>query len=562
METSQNENSKLKKGALILVLSSVLVKIISALFKIPLASDFCLGDLGFGYFSSAHDVFMPIYFVAVSGFPVAISHIVADYISKGNINSARLTLKESKKLVLSIGVVSTVLYLLCVFPFVRLTDKTGNSIYSFLAVAPTIIFCLWAACYRGFYEGLGNMKPAAVSNVIEALGKLVLGLGFALAVIKFTNNMAYASAASIIGISIGSLISALYLKFKYKANDGLGDFCNCGDFEEISQKDIMKKLIVISIPIVAVSLSNSAMALIDGITVRYQLSNLITQNADKFTYIYSSLITELEVQTKELISNDALPTVLYGIRSKAYTLFNLIPTLTMAIGVGLIPVVTQSFSKGDNLILKTNVSAVFKLSALICFPAGAGYIVFGYRVMSLLYGNGTSSQIGGKMLLFYGIAAIFAGFSLPLASILQAIGKQKRALINVFCGILLKIVLNILLCNVYEINIYGSVYSTVCGFGLILLMHLFCIFKNIGIPSDLINNVLKPAIASVICVGIAFLVSLLSDSSFVTAVSILVAAVVYLISLVLLRAFDDSDILAFPMGEHLLKFCKKIKIID
>ena len=123
METSKNENSKLKKGALILVFSSALVKIISAIFKIPLASKFCLGDLGFGYFSSAHDVFMPIYFVAVSGFPVAISQIVSDYIAKEEFKNAALTLKASKKLILSLSGVCFALYVIFVLLFVPFQMK-------------------------------------------------------------------------------------------------------------------------------------------------------------------------------------------------------------------------------------------------------------------------------------------------------------------------------------------------------------------------------------------------------------------------------------------------------
>lgn len=561
MEKSQIESGKLKKGALILVLSSALVKIISALFKIPLASDLCLGDLGFGYFSSAHDVFMPINFIAVSGFPVAISHIVADFIAKGNIWGAKQTLSASKKLLFMLGFAFLVLYLICIFPFVIFTDKTGNSIYSFLAVAPTIVFCLWSACYRGYYEGLGNMRPAAVSCVIEALGKLVLGLGLALVVMKLCGNTAYASAAAIFGISVGTLLSAIYLKIKYKKNDGLKTFGDATATYVVSQKTIMKTLLVISLPIVAASLSSSVVALIDGLTVRYQLSNLLSSNPDKFLNIYAPLFAELENEAGEMISTDILPTVLYGIRSKAFTLFNLIPTLTMSIGVGLIPVVTSSFTKGDKAALKSNVSAVIKLSTLICIPAGLGFIFFGERIMFLLYGSSVSSQIGGEMLTLYGLAAIFAGFSLPLASILQAIGKQGRAFINVACGIVLKIILNIILCSTYKLNVTGCAISTVACFILIFILQLISIFRNIGMLSDALNSFIKPVFAAAICIAAGYGISTFSSSSLVTVLSILTAVVVYLIFLIIFRTFDDTDILALPMGDKLLKVSKKMKIL-
>ncbi len=558
METSKNETSKLKKGALILVFSSVLVKIISAIFKIPLASNFCLGDLGFGYFSSAHDIFIPIHFVAVSGFPVAISQMVSEYVAKGEYSNARSALKASKKLVLTLGLIGFAIYVGLILLLVPFTDKT---IYSFLAVAPSILFCLWASCYRGYYEGLSDMRPAAISGVIEALGKLVLGLGVAFFVLKISGNLALASAAATFGISLGALFSAIYLRFKYKRNNGLKVFYDSGKSQPIPDDEIIKKLLLISIPIVAASLLNSAVAFIDALTVKNQISDLISNNSEKFANTYSALISELKVQAGENVTPKILSTALYGIRSKAYTLFNLIPTLTMSIGVGLIPVVTASFSTGERKILKTNISAVLKLSALICFPAGLGFIVFSEKIMVLLYGSVASSQIGGQMLAMFGIAAIFAGFSLPLASILQAIGKQNVAFINISLGIVLKLILNLTLCNIYEINIYGSAISTVACFGLTFVLHLICILKYVGIPTDLLNSILKPVISAGICVVAGYGVGMLSSSSAFTAISIFTAMVVYFVVLSLFNTFDDTDILALPMGEKLLKFCKRLKIL-
>lgn len=561
INSNTEDNRNLKHGTLILLFSTVLVKIISALFKIPLSSNYCLGDLGFGYFSSANDVFMPIYFVAISGFPVAISNIVSNFIAKNDTAGAHKTLKISKKVILLFSAVFFIIYIICIFPFADFTDKTGNSIYSFLAVSPTIIFCLWSACYRGYYEGIMDMRPAAVSNVIEALGKLILGLGLALAVMRLNRNPAYAAAAAMLGISLGTVASAIYLSIKYKADRKKLYVISDTSAGLISEKEIVKKIILISAPVVAASLSGSVVALIDGLTVRYQLSNLLTSNYDMLKNYYSELISEYEMQAGNVLSDDALPTVLYGIRGKSYTLFNLIPTLTTAIGVGLIPTITQSYVKKDKFALKSNIGAAFKLSSLVSFPAGIGYIVFGQRIISLLYGSSVSSEFGGKMLSYYGIAAIFAGFSFPLASILQAISKQRTALFNVFWGIVVKLILNIILCNKPEINIYGSVYSTIACFAVICLLHVFCIVKLTGKVTQLYQNVIKPMISAVICVAAGYVLGLTSETRTMTFVLVIFAAAVYFVCMFLLKGFDETDILALPMGEKLLSACKKIKII-
>ncbi len=558
------DTRKLKHGTLILLFSTVLVKIISALFKIPLSSNYCLGDLGFGYFSSANDIFTPIYFVAVSGFPVAVSNIVSNFIATNNTSGALKTLKTSKKAILLFSAVFFIIYVICIFPFADFTDKTGNSIYSFLAVSPTIIFCLWSACYRGYYEGIMDMRPAAVSNIIEALGKLVLGLGLALAVMRLNGNPAYAAAAAMLGISLGTAASAMYLSIKYKTDRRklyvISD-TSATSAGLTSEKEIVKKLVLISVPVVAASLSGSVVALIDGLTVRYQLSDLLTANYGMLKSYYSELISEYQMQTGSVLSDAALPTVLYGIRSKAYTLFNLVPTLTAAIGVGLIPAITQSYVKKDKPAVQSNIGAAFKLSALVSFPAGIGYIVLGQRIMFLLYGSSVSSEIGGKMLSCYGIAAVFAGFSFPLASILQSVSKQRTALFNVFCGILVKVMLNIILCRIPEINICGSVYSTIACFAVICLLHGFCVVKLTGKETKLFQNIFKPLISAAVCAAAAYILCLVSEARAVTFISVILAAAVYFISMFLLKGFDETDILALPMGEKVLSACKKIKII-
>lgn len=555
------DSRNLKQGAVILLLSSVIVKLIGALFKIPLASDFCLGDLGFGYFSSAYDVFMPVYFAAISGFPVAISRMVSDFASRNYQREAEKTLAVAKRVILIFSAFCFVLFVICVFPFVNFTDKTGKSIYSFLAVAPSIIFCLWVSCYRGYFEGLGNMMPAAVSGIIEALGKLVLGLGFAVGVIKLGGDPAIAAAAAMIGISIGSLASALYLKIIYKLNNGIGNYDASSNYFDADGRSIAKKLIIISLPIVFASLSSSIVALVDGLTVRYQLSKLISENTDALNGVFSALLSEYENSVGESLSHEALPTFLYGIRGKAYTLFNLIPTLTISVGVGLIPAVTENFAKKDVSALKDNIGAVLKISALICFPASAGFMVFGERIMSLLYGAGASSQLGGRMLVIYGIAVIFAGFSFPLAGVLQAIGNQNRVFVNVICGILIKTVLNLVLCSRESINILGAAYSTLACFGVICLLHIATLLLKTGRFLNIANNILKPAVSAVICVALAYLVGLSGDSVFVTVVVIAVAAVTYFVFLVLFNTFDESDISALPAGKKLVKICKKLKIV-
>lgn len=179
MANKKRKQQSFEYGAIILLCSTVLVKIIGAIFKIPLGDKRLLGDLGFGYFTSAYDLFLPMYTLAMAGLPIAISRFVAEKMAQGKYNDVKKSLKITGRIFIITGFTATVTMLLLTNRFVEFTDATGNTVYSIYAIVPALFFCCVMSTYRGYFEGLRNMYPTAVSDIIEALGKLVLGLGFA-----------------------------------------------------------------------------------------------------------------------------------------------------------------------------------------------------------------------------------------------------------------------------------------------------------------------------------------------------------------------------------------------
>ena len=146
----ENEQKGFQRGVFLLLCSAVVVKLIGALFKIPLSSKYCLGDLGFGYFSSAYDLFTPFYALAMAGLPVAVSKTVSEYLAQGKFNDVRQTIKVSRRVYLAAGLICFLCLSAFIFPFARLTDSTGAGIYSLLAMTPSVIFCCLMSSYRGY----------------------------------------------------------------------------------------------------------------------------------------------------------------------------------------------------------------------------------------------------------------------------------------------------------------------------------------------------------------------------------------------------------------------------
>lgn len=533
MKTKEIKRQKLGEGAVVLLIATVLVKLIGALFKIPLSSNAVLGDLGFGYFSSAYDLFSPIYTLAVSGFPVAISRIVTEYAAQNRLEEADGVFRVSKRLFLNLGIIASLSLLVLIFPFVRLADKSGQSIYSMLAVVPSFAICFLSSAYRGYFEGRHNMSIPAVSNIIEALCKLILGLSFAIITLKVTQNTAFAAAAAMLGITVGTLLSLLYLRVSYK-------HCDVYRGENFyTDKKLAKKVLLISLPIVLASMSGSLVALIDAITVRWQLSHF------DLTDIYSLAINEYKKTMTEDITSNTLPTFLYGIRSKAFTLYNLVPTLTVSIGISAIPTLTDANTKGEKATVIKGVNSVLKYSAFISIPVAAGFLAIGREIMSFLYSNGVSSEIGGKMLIIYGVAVAFSGVLIPLTCVLQALEKQREAFYNVAIGLLIKLALNLSLTSFREINIFGAVWSTLVCNVVILILHFAVLFRVTGKELNFVGGYFKILLSALFCFVTAKAVTIIGDSKLITLVAIMSAGIVYLLCLRLFKVFSKAELTDF-----------------
>ena len=560
MKTERKQQS-FQYGAAIMLISAVLVKLIGALFKIPLASNACLGDLGFGYFSSAYDLFTPIYSLAMAGLPVALARTVSEHMAAGRYKDVRISLKISRRIYFITGFAGFTLMLALIYPFARLTDKTGQTVYSLFSIAPSMLFCCIISAYRGYYEGLRNMYPTAVSELIEALSKLILGFCFAFITVKITENVAFGAAAAMLGITAGTLLSAVYLKLYHSfKGDRITDSELARSPDAANGKQAAKALLVLAVPIALASLCNNIASLIDVSMVKWQLSRLMADNAELIRNMYSRSLSAYNSASASPLTDTELPTFLYGIRGKAYTLFNLVPTLTSVIGVTAVPVIAEC-SKRDLNELKRNTESVLKLSAVISFPIAAGFVAVGGRIMRLLYSTEASVQIGGPLLNIFGFAVIFAGLAIPMNGILQAIGKQKAALFNIALGAIAKLSVNFLAVGNPKINIKGAALGTLACYFLIFALNIISFVKAVKILPEIKNTLIKPLASAVLCGLAAYLISLVGDSSFITCIAIFAAGTVYFSLLVLLNTFCEADFLGFPNGKSAVVFCKKHRII-
>ena len=560
MQGKERKQQSFEYGAIILLCSTLLVKVIGAIFKIPLSN--LIGDLGFGFFSSAYDLFTPIYTLAMAGLPIAISRMVAEHMAKENYRDVRKTFKVTSKIFIITGLVAMLLMLCFTDDFVEKTDPTGRTTYSIYAIVPALLVCCVTSAFRGYYEGLRNMYPTAFSDVIESLGKLILGYGFAYIVLKTTNDVAYAAAGAMFGITIGSVAAALFLFIRHKVK-GDGITKQELDSSPTPQRTsiIIKSVVIIAVPVVFASLANSFSSLADALFVKKHLATMMGDHAELIRNMYQNSIADYNMYSATELIDKEIPTFLYGIRGKAFTLYNLVPAITSVLGVSALPVLATAWTKKDKSLLKRNIESPLKLTAIISMPIGMGFVFLGDQIMGLIYSTTASVEIGGTILQIYGFAAIFAGISIPMTSMLQSVKKELFAFINIAVGAVIKVVVNYFLVSVPSINIKGAAIGTLACFAYVFIAHFITLIVATKVKPNVWKTILKPLISALACGFSTVVLDLSSMGKIGTILEIGVAAVVYVLVLIILNTFEPEDVISLPKGEKILKVFKKLKII-
>lgn len=563
---------------MILSIAALIVKMIGALFKIPLTN--ILGGDGMGYFSTAYDLYMPVYVISNAGLPVAIARIVAESVSQGRFRDVRRTLRIANIVFLITGTIGFCIMFFGAGFFVKTINNPGAYL-AVMAMAPTVFFVCLTSAYKGYYEGLQNMYPTAVAQVVEVVVKLILGLGLSMMAYKLGMDeysssqtvlgvsfataedaklrvLQIAAAGAILGVALGAFGSwfSVFIRHK-KQGDRITEAELNAPQEDTPSRTIFKRIIKIAIPIALGSCVGQLTGVIDLWSVLNRLHFAVGSGFDVINDIYGSSIPD----GKAL---DSIPNYLNGCyKGMAVTLYNLIPTFTVAFGVSALPAITMAWTERDGKALKENIEAVLRITMLLVLPAGIGMSVMSHGVLTLLFGGRPEEvEIAAPLLAILGIAVIFASACSPINSMLQAVGRADLPVkIMVWCAGF-KLIFNYITVGMPSINIRGAALGTLICYVLIMTISLIFLFRITDLRINYMTVFIKPLISALMCAGSAYLVSWLvmpySSENVATILGIAAGAMVYVASLVLLRAITEEDIKRLPQGEKLAAVYNKL----
>ena len=567
-----NKNQSFIMGAAILTLCLLIVKIIGMLYKVSLSRLY--GPVGAALLSNAYELYIPLFTLATAGFPIAVSRMVSENMSKGRYKDVRRIKDVAIPFFIIAGVIALLLMILFSFFYVRII-KSPDSFISMIVLAPAIFFGCLVSAYRGYYEGMRNMVPTSVSEVVEAFVKLTVGYSLAYVVMNHGGQwfgitdervlLKYSVAAAIFGITLGSFCSFLYIFLRYKiTGDAITQEMYDAAPKPRKKRETFHILLRTAIPIGLGALIMSVAGTVDSMLIQRRLIHMMERIPDALLSQYPGMIPG------EKVAEGLVHSYLWGCYSYALTIMNLVVTVTQAFGTTALPNVTEAYTKGNRDNLKRSIETVMRVTFVFTIPAGLGLTVLADPIMHVVYGHTDGVDISVKVLQLMGIAVIVFAAATPMCSMLQAVGRVDMPLKLYAIGMLIKVVSNYIFCGIPQINVQGGSIGTLLCYTFVIIVSIYVLIKETNIVPDFRVAVLKPLAASVVCVAAAWLSFTLLEKVvpqrtvgliIATLGAVAVAALFYFVFLLLFRAITKEDILMLPKGGKIANILEKYHFI-
>lgn len=526
------------RGAAVLGVAGLLVQVMGAIFRIPLGN--IIGDEGMGYYQTAYPIYVFLLVFSTNGAPAAISKMTSERVALGRHSEAFRVFRLSFILMFALGIVA-----FCIFFFgaeyIVTTLKNPGAYYAMITIAPALLFVPIMAVFRGYFQGLQQMEPTAVSQLVEQAVRVAVGL--TLAIVLLPMGVEYAAAGATIGTSIGpiagvAILAVIYYKKRVRLHREIN---NNSSPEKESAGKIIGTLAAISIPItIGVSIL-PIMNIVDVTIVMRRLQDVgfSQENANS----------------------------LYGqLTGMAGPVINIPMALALSVALSMVPAIAAANSTKDNDFLDMNIRLGLRTSMLIGVPCTFGLMALSEPIMLLLYPmQAASASSAASSLFILAAGVVFLTIAQTMAGILQGLGRPYVTVAALGAGILVKVVLTYVLTAIPELNVQGAAIGSSVAYGVIGLYNFLAVKKYTGTKFDITLSFLKPLISGVIMTAAVLVVyypcrNVLGNSlSSVLAIS--AGAAVYGIMLLKTSAIGAHEIKLLPKGEKLSVLLKKLKLI-
>lgn len=534
--TENSAKSRFLGGVTVLTVSTAAVKLIGLFYKIPLIR--LVGIGGMAYFLAAYHIYTLLFMLSTSGLPVAVSILVAKSRAEGKNGDAERIYRISLILFSLIGVIcSAALYAMSDFAAAAVGIPEAS--HCIRAVSPSLLFAASGSAVRGYFQGRQDMRPTAVSQLIESGGKLVLGLAFTKAALGASLPTELVAAFSIAGLTAGSLASTVYLLVRRAVVRRKERHLAQMPPTDMRMSGVIREIASISAPITLGAAVMSITSLIDTalIAKRLQAAGFAPSAANM---LYSS----------------------YG--NLSIPMFNLIPAFIAPVALSMTPILTEAAQRKNPEREREILVGALRICAIVAIPASLGLAVFGKEILTLIFRTeAAATDIAAPLLTVLSPAIFFSCLITVTNAALQAYGKAQKPIISMAVGAAVKIGAEFLLVGMPSVNIFGAPVSTIlCDLTIVLINLCFigkytCSAGEKGLFGVFIRPLFAAGISALATVVFAGILRHQFGESKYTVIPVIIFNVVfYAFFVIFTGSVSDEDIKLLPQGEKIAGILK------
>lgn len=532
------------KGATILAAAGILSRLLGLFYKVPLYQ--LVGDYGNGIYSNVTNIYNLLLMVSTVGFPVAISKMISENAALGDYRAAHRVFRVSMVVLMVLGGISSLILFLGAGVIIDLTGWPEESYSAIMGIAAAPFIISIVCVFRGFFQGFQIMTPTAVSQIIEQIVRVGLGIFLCWFFVAQGMGAGAGVGGAVFGATAGGVIALFFLWFLY------GNFTSKHKKllrrtrkgkAPLGKKAILKRLVIIAVP---VTLSSAIVSLFSVI--------------DSFIYVPRLAVAGVDVATATAMMGD------YG---NADTLINIPLVISSNLAVAMIPSISESFALKDRLATSRKIDVAIRLVILVALPCCIGLSVLSEGIINLLF---PGSQYGAGILSVYAFATIFIMLSNTFQSILQSVDKFKIPLINLGIAVIIRFVTGWIFLAIPALNIYGIVLSATITFIYLTVSNFICVRHFTGYHLQVVQTVLKPLAASVVMGFVAWGVftfcniiigGLIASTMVVNLIAVVIAVVIaiafYGFFMILIGGIAEEEIAMLPGQRYIRPIYQKIR---
>ncbi len=544
----------------ILAAAGFISRIIGLLYTSPLSG--IIGDLGLGYYTSAYNYYMIILLVSSYSIPSAISKVLAGKLAVGEYKNAHRLFVGALIYVLVIGGIASLFLFFGAGLFVE-----PEAIPVLRTFAPTIFIYGILGVLRGFFQANKNMVPTSASQIFEQIANALVSVGAAYFFINYgtghslfgalpleaiTDEKTYTVARAVrgaigsaLGTGTGVLIALIfmliaYLRIRHRFRQMISE-----DKHENTDSagSIIKMITLIVTPFI----------------ISTAMTNLSSTVNNKLFTSYYPLMRSMD--SIEVTSH-------WGIFSgKSMKISNIPIAFASAMAAAMIPQIAQLIAAKKTEETREKIALAVKATMLISIPCAVGLFIYAAPVTLLLYPNTLPNiELAKHSLMALSLSVIFFALSTLNSSVLQGLGKVNTPIINAAIALAIQTALGFLLLQFTNLDVFSIAITSTVYSAIIAVLNQLAVRKHIGYRQEILRTFILPFAASAIMGGASYgvyrLILHFTGSMRISVIPAVIAAVpIYLISLVLVRAVTEEEILALPKGKIMVKIFKKIKLL-